>query len=110
MFIKKVMIRNFKCFEKFDIDFTNNIHIIVGNNNEGKSTIFEAIHLALTGTINGKSIFNDISASLFNKKIVDDYVMKIQQGQPCPPPKIEIQIFATYRKQIKIIKTYFIIL
>ena len=95
MFIKKVMIRNFKCFEKFDIDFNDNINIIVGNNNEGKSTIFEAIHLALTGSINGKSVFNDISASLFNKKIVDDYISKIQQGQICTPPRIEIQVFFT---------------
>ena len=95
MFIKRVMIKNFKCFEKFDIEFNDNINIIVGNNNEGKSTIFEAIHLALTGTISGKSIFTDISASLFNKKIVDDYVVKIQQGQICPPPEIEIQVFFT---------------
>ena len=45
MNIRKITIKNFKCFkETFEIDLVDGINIIVGNNEEGKSTILEAIH------------------------------------------------------------------
>ena len=54
MYINKLIIHNFKGFKHFEMDFSDNVNVIVGNNNEGKTTIFEAIHLALTASINGK--------------------------------------------------------
>ena len=54
MKIKKVYIENFKSFKKLELDLNRGINIIVGNNEAGKSTILEAIHLALTGLLNGK--------------------------------------------------------
>jgi putative ATP-dependent endonuclease of OLD family len=55
MIINKVNI-NYKCFfnEKFTINLSDGINIIVGKNVSGKSTVLEAIHLALTGVINGR--------------------------------------------------------
>ena len=53
MYIKKVHIENFKRFHKsFDIEFNQGINIIVGDNESGKSTILEAIYLALSGLYN----------------------------------------------------------
>ncbi|WP_259377047.1 AAA family ATPase [Bacillus velezensis] len=55
--IKTLVIQNFKCFkEKFVLDLKEGINILVGNNEAGKSTILEAIHLVLTGVFRGKSI------------------------------------------------------
>ena len=55
MRIKKVNIENFKCFKgKFSIEFTDGVNILVGNNEAGKSTILEAIHLGLSGVLNGR--------------------------------------------------------
>ena len=54
-FIKKVRIFNFKCFKEwFEIDLNDGMNIIVGDNEEGKTTIIEAIYLALTGVYHGK--------------------------------------------------------
>ncbi|MFB1400513.1 AAA family ATPase, partial [Streptococcus pyogenes] len=40
--IKKVRIKNFKCFKDwFELDLNGGINILVGNNEEGKSTILE---------------------------------------------------------------------
>ena len=57
MFIKKVIIENFKCIKGvFILEINTGLNILVGNNEAGKSTILEAIHLALTGLFNGKYI------------------------------------------------------
>lgn len=45
MFIKEINIRNFKCFEDSKISFDPNFNLIIGENNSGKSTLFEALRL-----------------------------------------------------------------
>ena len=60
-FIKKVRIFNFKCFKEcFEIDLNDGMNIIVGNNEEGKTTIIEAIYLTLTGVYHGKYLKNEL--------------------------------------------------
>lgn len=50
MRIEKVTIENYRCFEgEFHFPLKEGINILVGNNEAGKSTILEAIHLALSG-------------------------------------------------------------
>lgn len=50
MAIEKVIIQNFKKFKNpFEIKFNEHINLLVGDNESGKSTILEAIHVALTG-------------------------------------------------------------
>lgn len=50
MRITKLLVENFKSFkERFEVEFTEGLNIVVGDNEAGKSTILEAINLALTG-------------------------------------------------------------
>ena len=59
MAIEKVIIQNFKKFKNpFEIKFNENINLLVGDNESGKSTILEAIHVALTGMYAGRNIRN----------------------------------------------------
>lgn len=44
IYIKKLKLYNFRCFQKFEIDFSNKINILVGNNAVGKTSIVEAVH------------------------------------------------------------------
>ena len=56
MAIQKIKIRNFKCFKGlFEIELNKGLNILVGNNETGKSTILEAIHIALTGLYGGRN-------------------------------------------------------
>ena len=48
----------------FELELNQGINILVGNNESGKSTILEAIHLALTGIYNGHGIHNELSSYL----------------------------------------------
>jgi len=48
MHISKIHIQNFKGFKgSFKLLINNGINILVGDNKAGKSTVIEAIHLAI---------------------------------------------------------------
>lgn len=51
MKIKKILIKNFKNIKERIIDFQENLTLFVGPNGFGKTTIFDAIELSLTGKI-----------------------------------------------------------
>jgi putative ATP-dependent endonuclease of OLD family len=94
MFIKEIIIENFKCFEgRFPLEFNNGLNILVGDNEAGKSTILEAIHLALSGWIYGKYLRTELTQSLFNNKVIDNYLVSLKSDNPLPPPYIFIELF-----------------
>lgn len=92
--ITKINIINYKCFKGlFSLDLNPGINIVVGNNEAGKSTILEAIHLALSGLFNGRYLRNELSQYIFNKEIETIYLDKLKTENPLPPPKIIIEIY-----------------
>lgn len=94
MFIKEILIENFKCFEgRFHLELNKGLNILVGDNESGKSTILEAIHLALTGWIYGKYLRTELTQSLFNNKVIDKYLVSLKTDDPLPPPNILIELF-----------------
>lgn len=93
MNITKIKINNFKKFKKFEFKPNNGMNILVGNNNEGKSTIFEAIHLALTGYYRGKYIRNCITQDIFNDECVKEYISEINTVKNAKLPSLNIELF-----------------
>ena len=94
MNIKKVIIENFKCFKgKFSLELNECVNILVGDNEAGKSTILEAINLALSGTINGKYLRNCISQYLFNNDVINEYIQSMVNPIPEQPPYILIELY-----------------
>ncbi|MDL1976475.1 MAG: AAA family ATPase [Deltaproteobacteria bacterium] len=93
MKISRIKIENFKCFETFDLTLNSGLNILVGNNEAGKSTILEAIHLALTGLFNGRYLKNELTQYLFNNQVVAKYLYDLDQGKVAIPPYILIEIF-----------------
>ena len=92
--IKKIKIENFKCINgSFTLDFKNGINILVGNNEAGKSTILEAIHLALSGIFRGKTIRGNLTQYLFNYDVVNEYLDSIKNGAPINAPSILIELY-----------------
>lgn len=45
MIINKLMLNNFRSYDKLEIEFSKNINIIIGNNGAGKTNIIESIYL-----------------------------------------------------------------
>ena len=94
MYISKVKIQNFKCFkEPFTLELTNGLNIIVGNNEAGKSTILEAVHLALSGLYAGRYLKNELSEYFFNNDALIEYKASLSTANPLPPPEITIEVF-----------------
>lgn len=96
MRIERVYIENYKVFNgKFEITLNPDINILVGNNEAGKSTILEAIHLALTGILNGRYLRNELSQYLFNNQVEKEYLNSINDSDQTPsePPKILIEVY-----------------
>jgi putative ATP-dependent endonuclease of OLD family len=91
--IKEINIENFKCFKKFSLKLNEGLNILVGDNEAGKSTILEAIHLALSGLLSGRYLKNELTQYLFNNEIVAEYVDKLNKGESAPLPRILIEIF-----------------
>lgn len=95
MAISKVKITNFKSIgETLTVDFSQGINILVGDNDVGKSTILEAIHLAFTGMFQGRPIKSNISEYVFNQKVVAKYLEDLKSGGKADAlPEISIEVF-----------------
>ena len=96
MKIEKINIENYKCYYgKFTLELNSGVNILVGNNEAGKSTILEAINLALTGVLNGRYLKNELSQYLFNHQTVSEYIKSISDDEvdTQAPPSICIEIF-----------------
>jgi putative ATP-dependent endonuclease of OLD family len=88
MIIERVKIENYKCFKQFSIELNEGINILVGDNESGKSTILEAVHLALSGLLNGRYLKNELTHYLFNNEIVAEYIKSLKNGVADIPPRI----------------------
>ena len=93
MYITKIKINNFKSLKSFEFEPYEGMNILVGNNNEGKSTILEAMHLALTGFYRGKFIRNTITQDIFNENVISEYIKNIKENKNTKLPQINIEIF-----------------
>ncbi|TFD94313.1 ATP-dependent endonuclease [Jeotgalibacillus sp. R-1-5s-1] len=91
--IEKVIIKNFKSIESLSLNVDKDINILVGDNEQGKSTILEAINLALTAILNKRSIHNELSPYIFNRKTVSTYLSLLRDKKNIEPPKILIEVY-----------------
>jgi putative ATP-dependent endonuclease of the OLD family len=94
MTIARVIIDNYKYFHgQFVIDFRDGLNILVGDNETGKSTILEAIHLALSGLLNGRYLQSELCQYLFNQQSVREYIDSLSTQEKLLPPAIRIEVY-----------------
>lgn len=93
MYIKKIKIKNFKCFEEYEMEFNDKLNVLVGINDIGKSTLLEAIHLCLTGFFRGKYLKNNLIQDVFNKKCVEAYLNEIKTNKNAVLPNCYIELY-----------------
>lgn len=66
LILNKLSIKNFRCFDNFNINFDDKLNVIIGNNGSGKTTLLDAISIAvgtlfvgLDGTVSNSIRKND---------------------------------------------------
>lgn len=65
MFIKKLVLKNYKLLKDVTIELNKDINIFVGENDSGKSTILEALSIITSGKLNGYAFDRQIKANFF---------------------------------------------
>lgn len=93
MNISRVVLSNYRCLRAADVTLNPQLSIIVGNNECGKSTLLEAINLALTGQLNGRPIQAELHPHLFNADVVSEYIKALRDKQPVAPPSLFIELY-----------------
>ncbi len=63
MYLSKIHIENFKGIKSADFDFDRSVNIIIGNNGTGKTSVLEAVAVALGGFLSGIDGVNTIHFS-----------------------------------------------
>jgi len=91
--LTNVTVAGFRRFKEFSTDLSPSFNIIVGNNESGKSSLLEAIGLALTGRIHGRLIKYAIDPYLFNRENVTTFFERLRDGKDAAPPKIVIEAY-----------------
>ena len=92
--ITKVQIRGFRCFKELVFEPEKKMNIIVGGNEAGKSTILEAISMALTGRLNGGRWAGDLlNPYWFNKDLVAAFFDELEAGKNPMPPEFRIDVY-----------------
>jgi putative ATP-dependent endonuclease of the OLD family len=86
-------VKNYRCLDSADVPLNPDLNIIVGNNECGKSTLLEAIHLALSGQLNGRPIQTELHPHLFNARIVAGYIQALKEKKPASPPAVLIELY-----------------
>lgn len=91
--ITEVRIAGYRKFRELSFKPRQGTNIFVGDNECGKSTLIEAIGLALTGRVNNRPAHEELNPYWFNKKLVSDFFEKRRRGERVSPPTISVEIF-----------------
>lgn len=91
--LNKIEIRNYRGFKEFGVEFQDGVNILVGDNDAGKSTLLEAVSLALTARLGDRFLSSALSPHLFNQEAADAYIAAIDNGENPTPPEITIDLF-----------------
>ncbi|WP_235736817.1 ATP-dependent nuclease [Nocardioides alcanivorans] len=91
--ISKVVIHGYRKFRQFAITPDPTTNIIVGDNETGKSTLLEAITLALSGRIDGRWANEELNPYWFNADAVRDYLDAYAKDSQVPAPTICIELY-----------------
>ncbi len=103
MFIKKVVIQNYRCLDKCIFELNPTLNIIVGDNECGKSTLLEAINLVLTGQLNGRPLNVEMHPHLVNAGAVSKWIADLNAGKNGDPPGFSIELyFAAHEDLVKL--------
>lgn len=93
MHITRVYIDGFKRLTEFDLQLNENLNVIVGDNETGKTSVLEAINLVLTRQYDGRTVDYALDPYLFNSARVRAYFAALRSDQFSSPPSILIEAY-----------------
>jgi predicted ATPase len=101
--ITKIKIHGYRIYKELMLTPNPRMNIIVGGNEAGKSTLMEAITLALTGRVNGRSASEELNSYWFNTNLISEFLHKRACGQRVALPEIRIELFFENRPELQML-------
>lgn len=92
MIIKKLGITNFKKFNQALLELNDDINILVGDNESGKSTVLEAIELCANLQYRGRALAQELTTDLFNQGCIQKYLASPKAQTDLPEIRIEAYV------------------
>lgn len=88
--VSKLRLKNFKRFENLEVNFSDDINLLIGDNESGKSSILLALDLVLSGS---RSKVETLGLeSLFNISVVDRFLSGEKRIENLPVMAVEIYL------------------
>lgn len=91
--ITRIHIRGYRIYKDFNLLPNPKMNILVGGNDAGKSTLMEAVSLALNGRIGGRSVLEELNPHWFNTELVQEFVAQRNAGKKPALPEILIELY-----------------
>lgn len=94
MYIKNLKLMNFRCFEELDIGFTKQATVLIGINGAGKSSILDAISIALGSFLSGCDVYagslhkSDVRFKTYKQSMYDNLENSISNREAQYPVKV----------------------
>ncbi|MDP3113593.1 MAG: AAA family ATPase [Candidatus Cloacimonadaceae bacterium] len=102
--IERLIIQNFKSIKDLNLNFNQELNILVGNNETGKSTILESIDMVLTCKLYGKYLSSELSPYMFNMSATNEYLDSLRKGETPTPPSIFIELYLNDSPEVSKLK------
>lgn len=92
--IQRILVKGFRILRDFDWIPQEGVNVIVGDNAAGKSTILDAIELAMRCRVNGMRVEEALDPYWFNRDDVEDFFAAVSGGDAtAKPPEILIELY-----------------
>lgn len=92
--IERVVISGYRLFERLEFEPHPETNLLVGANEAGKSTVLEAMALALTGRVNGRWAREELNPYWFHRPSVLSFFAG-PSNSSVSPPEISIELYLT---------------
>jgi putative ATP-dependent endonuclease of the OLD family len=88
--IKKLILKNFKRFQTLELDFDNELNIIIGGNEAGKSSVLQALDLVMRAS---RSRVESVGLeSLFNSACIEEFMAGPRKVVDLPRMYVEVYL------------------
>lgn len=94
MYIKKISLKNIRCFEKLEINFDEEWSslLVLGDNGDGKSTLLKSLAMGLCDESSAAGLHRELPGELVRKNSKEDGIIKIELENKNKKYKIETVI------------------
>jgi energy-coupling factor transporter ATP-binding protein EcfA2 len=93
VYITRIRVKNYRSLACVDLPLQPGKNILVGDNETGKSTLLEAVNLALKCQLNRRPLSYELHPLLFNQAVICEYLDAIRDEKKPQPPSVLIELY-----------------